>query len=242
MGLLDFFTQPKLTATPGQINENQRAYDQNGLLTDVGPMQGAPVLKEQPSLLSRVGNFLTSPQNMAAIGAALHNASGGSGGVEMAQQIGERRRQEEKQAVDKAKALADLQRKNAAFKAAYRNGKFDPQAYIDAIGDTGDATEAFSLAKALAPQGGVDGGTAYTRDPITGEVTWGEQRPMSYAEQQAIERDRALEEYRRAQLEDADERIAISRSREGRISRGGGGGRSGGGAVPALPPGFVIEK
>lgn len=244
MGFLDFITKPRFEATPGDQMEvspyeQPQAQPNDGLLSAVPEalemgapqqMQGAPTLEEQPSLLSGVWDYLKSPQNLAALGGALKNYSGGEGGVEQAMAIGDRRRHDEQRNEAEEKAKADLAKKNAAFKAAYQGGRFDPQAYMAAIGDGGDAAEGFSLAAKLAPKGGVDGGTAYTEDPITGEIVWGEQRGMSPAEKLAEQRAQQLEEYRRQQLEDADERIALARQREGRVAagprRGGGGGGS----------------
>jgi hypothetical protein len=48
---------------------------------------------------------------------------------------------------------ADSQRRNAAFKAAYVNGKFDPAAFVSALGDTSeDLGDVASLAKNLRPE------------------------------------------------------------------------------------------
>lgn len=135
---------------------------------------------------------------------------------------------------------SERQRRNEALKGAYRNGRFDPQAYIEGVGDAGDATDAFDIAKVTAPKAGVDGGYSYTQDPMTGETQWGEQRPMSYSEQLAEERAAELEEYREEMLKQGwarvgqgGERIGLARQREGRIASGP---RAGG--IPAPPPGF----
>lgn len=244
MALLDFLTQPRLKVTRGdQMNVTPYAAPEEGagdglLSSAVEPLQmgapetltQAPQIEEKPSLLQGAIKFLTSPQSIAALGAGLN---GDPASVQMAADIGARRRDMAAKAEAEQKAKADLARKNAAFKAAYQGGRFNPQAYLDAIGDEGDASEAFSLAKALAPQGGVDGGTAYTRDPLTGEVQWGEQRPMSPAERLAEERAAALEAYREEQIRLAEERQRLAERREGRVAAGGGrGGRGGGSAKP----------
>lgn len=266
MGFLDFITKPRFSATPTDplsvtpYEQPAATYGNDGLLSAVPELAGMaapqqmnqmPDLEEKPSILSGVWDYLKSPQNLAALGGALKNYSGGEGGVEQAMAIGEQRRGEARQNAAMEKAKADLARKNAAFKAAYVNGRFDPQAYLAAMGGEGDMAEGFSLAAKLAPEGGVDGGTAWTRDPLTGETTWGERRGPSHGEELADERNDETAQYREIMLElrrqaeermarQGDARIGLSRQREGRISSGGGGG--GHGPVPALPAGFVIEK
>jgi hypothetical protein len=152
---------------------------------------------------------------------------------------------------------ADRQRQNEAFKGAYRDGKFDMGAYVEALGDSGDAVEAVDIAKAFARKGGVDGGFAYTTDPMTGEVEWGEQREPSYSERLSAERVEDNEEWRDfmrdlyRQREDrmtrqGDARIGISRGnqgiaaqRESRLGSKAGGAPAG---VPAPPPGFRFVR
>lgn len=261
MALLDFLTQPRLKVTRGdQMNVTPYAPAEqpapDGLLSSaVEPMQmgapeqmmQAPDIEQKPSLLQGAWDWIKSPQGRLMIGAGLKSLGGDENAGYEAAQIGARMRDERRALEKEAQAKDDLARKNAAFKAAYQDGRFNPQAYLDAIGDEGDASEAFSLAKALAPQGGVSGDTSYTRDPITGEVTWGEERPWSRRDQEAADKADEMAAYREILAEVAKGRLGVSeaqaalaRQREGRIAAGGGKSGAAKAGVPAPPSGFRI--
>lgn len=222
MGLFDFL-KPSQTVNPGE-SFNATLGDQK-----LGLLQTAPTAGPQEGFLDR----FRKPNEQGLSGAdklfAIGDVLGGNADGAMKYLSGKTQEHKAGQQLEQAKA--DRAKKNAAFKAAYQGGKFDPAAYLAGIGDEADLGEAFTLATKLAPKAGVDGGTPYTQDPFSGETTWGDRRPMSYSEEQADERAAALEAYREAQLADADERIALSRQREGRIAggRGGGSGKAAGG-------------
>lgn len=248
MGFLDFLTQPRMSATP-QDPMTVTPYEQpqaepDGLLSAVPQAGGTfgapeqmirpPQIEEKPSLLSGVWDYLKSPQNLRAVGAALKGDDAWRDVAQMNQQD----RLLERETAKQQQAKEDLARKNAAFKAAYQGGKFNPQAYLEAIGDGGDAGEAFSLAAKLAPKAGVDGGTPYTQDALTGATTWGEQREMSPGEVLAAQRQQELDDYREEQIRLREEQLALARQREGRVARGR---PSGGGAPGKLPTGFILD-
>lgn len=254
MSLFDFLTQPRTSVQPGAVTPNATALDQDGLLSSVGPMSQAPVVTEKPSLLSGALKYLGSNQNLMGIAAGLKGLGGDeNAGFEVAQ-LNQQRQQRQQQAQAQQKKQADLQRKNAAFKAAYRPGadgkvRFDPAAYVDALGDAGEADigEIASMHNAMAPKTGVSGDTPYTMDDETGGVTWGQPRPMSHSEQLAEQRaqeqerrNQVLEDIMRGNLDVRRGQLGVSQHREGRVGAGGGG--HGGGGVPALPPGFMVEK
>lgn len=137
-----------------------------------------------------------------------------------------------------AKLAQERAKKAAALKAAYVNGKFNPQAYIEAMaGDVG--LDDLTAAQRLAPQGGVEGGYAYTKDPFTGQVTFGEQRPISRAEQLAQERfdeqerrNQVLEDIARGRLGVAQGQLGVSRDR---LNQPSGGGAAPQPAQPSAP-------
>lgn len=259
MGLFDFLTNSGQKIQPGaQIEGTQRlSPDVNAALApedlafgsgNVGLLRHPPVITETPSLLSEIGQKMSNIgkpdkdgvgfwDRIYAAGAAL------DGGDGMGHLNGIRDRH--RSAAEKAQAKQDLATKNEAFRAAFQSGRWDPQVYMDRMGPRGDAAEAFSLAKSLAPSGGVDGGTPYTRDQMTGETTWGERRPQSYAEEEAAARNDEMAAYREEMLQlrreqeqraarQGDERIGLSRSREARV--GAGGGRQSGGASGGPKP------
>lgn len=214
-------------------------------------LQQMPEIKHGPSLLSGVMDYATSPQFLAALGAGVKGMGGDSSGVEMAWRIGERDRAVQSQAEQKAEAKAekarakaeaqaDLARRNAAFRAAYGPKGFDPQAYMAAMGDGGDVSEAFSLAKDLAPTGGVSGDVSFTRDPLTGEVTWGESRPWTERDQEAADRNDIMSAVALGRLDIAQGQAELQRRREARLAAGGGRG-GGNGAPPPPGPGYTVQ-
>lgn len=253
MGLLDFLIKPGLQATPQGPTAPTKAFNAEGLLADIGPMQRPDVLTETPSPLQGFASkfFGTTDQGdtfsdrLYAFGETM---GGGDGMGYLNARRGDVRAQTERAEAKaekertKAEAQADLARRNAAFRGAYKGGRFDPEAYMAAMGDQGDASEAFSLARALAPKAGVDGGTAYTQDPLTGETQWGDQRAESPAERLARERMEDMDAYREEQIRLREEALGLSRQREGRIAAGAGARGRGGaaGAIPAPPSGFRI--
>lgn len=137
-----------------------------------------------------------------------------------------------------AKLAQERAKKAAALKAAYVNGKFNPQAYIEAMGNEASLDD-LTGATRLAPKGGVDGGYAYTTDPFTGETTFGGQRPISRAEQLAQERfdeqerrNQVLEDIARGRLGVAQGQLGVSRDR---LNRPSGGGAAPQPAQPSAP-------
>ena len=269
MALLDFLTKAQgLTASPQEqtmvspFGAGLDAPQGDGLLSAMGPqmmqqgpaetMTRMPQISPGPSLLDGIKDGFGKMKDPGSDGisfldriyAAADEYDTGNG---MAHLQGKRK--EHQSTLDKAAAGQALARKNAAFRGAYRDGRFDPQAYMDALGAEDDASDAFSFAKAAAPQGGVDGATAWTRDPFSGETTWGEQRQESPAERERAAQNDEMMAYRQEMMElrrqqeerarrQGDERIGLSRQREGRVAAGGGGR----GGVPPLPPGFMVEK
>lgn len=220
--------------------------DDNPLARQLGPtaeFRNLPHMENQPGLLHKAFDYVKSPQGMMTLGTALR----ASGGDEGAFQDQARMQQSMQAQRDRQEQLEHRSKANAAFKVAYQNGKFDPQAYTHAMsGDPlFDASDVADLQKTFAPKTGVDGSYAYSIDP-DGHVNWGEQRPMSHAEEaqiareaEAERRNQVLERLAQQRLGYESERVGISRGRERRLSSGGGGSASG---VPALPPGFVVEK
>ena len=130
----------------------------------------------------------------------------------------------EKTRLAEEKQKAARARQAAALRASYVDGKFNPQAYIEAMSGDVTADELGGFTK-LAPKAGVDGGYAYQTDPFTGETVFGDQRPMSYNEQ--IAQDRLEEQERRNQVLEQiamgnlgvrQGQLGLSRQREGRIA------------------------
>lgn len=158
----------------------------------------------------------------------------------------------EKTRLAEEKQKAARAKQSAALRASYVDGKFNPQAYIEAMSGDVTADELGGFTK-LAPKAGVDGGYAYQTDPFTGETVFGDQRPMSYNEQ--IAQDRLDEQERRNQVLEQiamgnlgvrQGQLGLSRQREGRIAsqpKGSSGGGLGGAGAPApLPPGFRFVR
>lgn len=191
-------------------------------MADPGMLMTAPTMQQQPGIMERMrqpnadGIGLQDRLMMAAL------ALQGQGGAALQYRSGLKKQAQEK---------GDRSRQNEAFRGAYDpvSGKFDPAKYLEAIGDAGDATDVADLQKAFAPKTGVDGGFSYSINPTTGQVEWGDQRPMSYNEEAASERMDDNEQWRsflrdlyerredRMQTQGA-ERIGLARQREGRIA------------------------
>jgi hypothetical protein len=262
MGFLDFLTKPrgmnvtergKMMVSPYESGPN----DSGGLLSSlVEPMQqGAPQemtqmpdIKPGPSLLGGLKDRLMAEKDgvgfadrLFAVGEVLQDRDG------MGYLSGKRDkyRVDQEAVAEKAEAKADLARRNQAFRNAYRDGKFDPQAYMAAIGDQADASEAFLLADKLAPKAGVSGDTPYTIDN-QGNVTWGEERPWSRRDQEAADKADEMAAYRdiladiaRGRLSVSQGQAALARQREGRIAAGGG--RGGAGGPPPPGPGWNVQ-
>jgi len=133
MGMFDFL-------------KDRMAPQAGGVVAPVGgrdhQLQLPPTMQKQPGLFSRMvgtdsdGAGLRDRMMMALIAAQGDPMAA----IQMRQGL-------RKETTDKA----ERQRRNEALKAAYQNGKFDPQAYIDGVGDSGDATDAFDIAKVLKP-------------------------------------------------------------------------------------------
>jgi hypothetical protein len=241
MGLFSFLgdhTEARPGATvQGKValNPSMNPAFANGMaerMGDPGLLQKAPVQVEQPGFLHNLIDYAKRPETMLALGTALRSSGGNEGA------FADQARIIQGQRADKLleRAQADRARKNAAFKAAYQNGKFDPAAYTSALGDSSvDPSDIADLTRAFSPKAGVDGGYSYTQDPTTGETHWGGQRPESYGEQAAIARE-AEQERRNQQLEDiARQGLKIREFSAHRPRVGHGGSASG------LPPGYVAR-
>lgn len=148
----------------------------------------------------------------------------------------------EKTRLAEEKQKAARAKQSAALRASYIDGKFNPQAYIEAMAGDVTADELGGFTK-LAPKAGVDGGYAYQTDPFTGETVFGDQRPMSYNEQ--IAQDRLDEQERRNQVLEQiamgnlgvrQGQLGLSQQREGRIASGAGGSNRGGSPVRVSSP------
>lgn len=243
------FGTPELQSTSNDIVDPEL-----GLLKRPPTIEANPNGNTQGGLLS---NLLNTGDDGVTFGDKLYAA----GGVLRGDQdplSGINAKRTKFQAAESQRAMEEKQqaqrtKQSAALRAAYQGGKFNPQAYIDAM--AGDVTpdELAGFTK-LAPKAGVDGGFAYTQDPFSGETQFGAQRPMSYTEQ--IAEDRLNEQERRNQVLEgiALSNLGLSRQREGRLAAGGGGGggapssQGGGSSAPristpaqlqALPPGSL---
>lgn len=261
MGFLDFLTKPRMSATPQDPMtvtpyEQPQAEPMDGLLSAVperlemgAPEQmiRPPQLEEKPSLLAGIGERLTKEKDGVGFWDRLYAAGevvGGGDGMGYLQG----KRDTYAKTLEKQQAKEDLARKNAAFKAAYRDGKFNPQAYLDAIGEDGDVAEAFSLADKLRPKTGVSGDTPYTIDN-EGNVEWGEERPWSRRDQEAADKNDEMAMYRelmaavaQGRLSVAEGQAALARQREGRIAADGGKGGGKGGGPPPPGPGWTVSQ
>lgn len=243
MGLFDFLNGDPQVSPGAQFegkvapNPEMNGAFANGLadrMGDPGMLQKAPTLSQGPGFLEKLrtpdDRGLTFGDKLYAAGSAL--SDDGDAGVQHLQNV----RKDFK--ADQVLSLAkeDRARKNAAFKAAYQNGKFDPAAYTSALGDSSvDPSDIAELTRAFSPKAGVDGGYSYTQDPTTGETHWGGQRPESYGEQAAIARE-AEQERRNQQLEDiARQGLKIREFSAHRPRAGHASSASG------LPPGYVAR-
>lgn len=209
MGLFDFL-KDKISMTPGATIDGGQ----------FGTLQQAPTITQTPGLWSRLKTPDANGMNFADRWqqAAMMLDGDTEGAMRYRKSFEDR---------------VQRQRKNEAMRGAYdpQTGKFDIGRYMEAIGPDGDASDAFEIAKSTAPKGGVDGGYAYKIDPMTGEIHWGGQRGKSYREELDEQKAEELEAYREqmirqgwARVGQGDERIGISRQREGRIAAGGAGG------------------
>ena len=160
MGFLDFLTKPRLEATPQDPMtvtpyEQPQAAPMDGLLSAVPEqmgmgapeqMQRMPQLEEKPSLLGGFGKQVFGKDD-DGIGFwdRIYAAAGTLGGEDGGSYLNQKR-QLARGDREKAAAKEDLARKNAAFKAAYGKGRFDPVTYLEHY-PNGDVAEAFSLAE-----------------------------------------------------------------------------------------------
>lgn len=150
-----------------------------------------PQQVEGPGLLERLrtpnDSGVSWADKLYAIGGVLGGDS--AGGMQYLQ--GKQKDARAQKLLDQAKA--DHAAKNAAFRAAYKDGRFDPAAYAAALGSADvDPSDIAQLSKTFAPQGGVEGGRSYTKNPSTGAITWGDSAPPTAAdlEHQAAEAER----------------------------------------------------
>lgn len=258
MALLDFLQgigKTSVPITPFNPNAPVDGPDLGGVdPTEMGAFAGqAPAQPKKEGLLSRI---MATGDDGVTFGDKLYAAGGIiKGDGDPLSQINAKRTEykaNEKTRLAEEKQQAARARQAAALRASYVNGKFNPQAYIEAMAGDVTADELAGFTK-LAPKGGVDGGFATSTDPFTGETTFGAQRPMSYSEQIAQDRleeterrNRELEALARGGLAVRQGQLGLSRQREGRIAsqpKGSSGGGLGGAGAPApLPPGFRLVR
>lgn len=250
MALLDFLQGIGKTSVPiAPFNPNAptEGPDLGGVdPTEMGAFGAsqAPAQPKKEGLLSRI---MATGDDGVTFGDKLYAAGGIiKGDGDPLSQINAKRAEfktNEKTRLAEEKQKAARARQAAALRAAYVDGKFNPQAYIEAMSGDVTADELGGFTK-LAPKAGVDGGYAYQTDPFTGETVFGEQRPMSYNEQ--IAQDRMEEQERRNQVLEQiamgnlgvrQGQLGLSRQREGRIASQPKGS-SGGGVSGALPAGI----
>lgn len=258
MALLDFLQgigKTSVPITPFNPNAPVDGPDLGGVdPTEMGAFAGqAPAQPKKEGLLSRI---MATGDDGVTFGDKLYAAGGiikGEG--DPLSQINAKRNEykaNEKTRLAEEKQQAARARQAAALRASYVDGKFNPQAYIEAMAGDVTADDLAGFTK-LAPKAGVDGGYAYQTDPFTGETVFGDQRPMSYNEQ--IAQDRLDEQERRnlvleqialGNLGVRQGQLGLSRQREGRIAsqpKGSSGGGLGGAGAPApLPPGFRLVR
>lgn len=259
MALLDFLQgigKTSVPITPFNPNAPVDGPDLGGVdPTEMGAFGAsqAPAQPKKEGLLSRI---MATGDDGVTFGDKLYAAGGIiKGDGDPLSQINAKRAEfktNEKTRLAEEKQQAARARQAAALRAAYVDGKFNPQAYIEAMSGDVTADELGGFTK-LAPKAGVDGGYAYQTDPFTGETVFGDQRPMSYNEQ--IAQDRMEEQERRNQVLEQiamgnlgvrQGQLGLSRQREGRIAsqpKGSSGGGLGGAGAPApLPPGFRLVR
>lgn len=242
------FGTPELLETSNNIVDPQ-----------LGELKRPPTITENPNGNTQ-GGLLSNILNTGDDGVTFADKLYAVGGLMRGQddplsQINAKRTEykaNEKTRLAEEKQQAARARQAAALRASYVDGKFNPQAYIEAMAGDVTADDLAGFTK-LAPKGGVDGGFATSTDPFTGETTFGEQRPMSYNEQ--IAQDRLDEQERRnlvmeaiaqGRLGVAQGQLGLGQQREGRIAsqpKGSSGGGLGGAGAPApLPPGFRLVR
>ena len=259
MALLDFLQgigKTSVPITPFNPNAPAEGPDLGGVdPTEMGAFGSgqAPAQPKKEGLLSRI---MATGDDGVTFGDKLYAAGGIiKGDGDPLSQINAKRTEykaNEKTRLAEEKQQAARAKQSAALRASYVDGKFNPQAYIEAMSGDVTADELGGFTK-LAPKAGVDGGYAYQTDPFTGETVFGDQRPMSYNEQ--IAQDRMEEQERRNQVLEQiamgnlgvrQGQFGLSRQREGRIAsqpKGSSGGGLGGAGAPApLPPGFRLVR
>lgn len=248
MALLDFLQgigKTSVPITPFNPNAPTEGPDLGGVdPTEMGAFAGqAPAQPKKEGLLSRI---MATGDDGVTFGDKLYAAGGiikGEG--DPLSQINAKRTEykaNEKTRLAEEKQQAARARQAAALRASYVNGKFNPQAYIEAM--AGDVTpdELAGFTK-FAPKGGVDGGFAYTTDVFSGDTTFGAQRPMSYSEKIAQDRldeqerrNREIEALARGGLAVRQGQLGLSQQREGRIASGAGGSNGSGSPVRVSSP------
>lgn len=239
MGVFDFLRDKP--AQPAALSPTPSSNVMDGLTPAAPQPAPAPAAQpEQPGLFHQLMNYVTSPEGRIGIGTALRSWGGDDGAFQdqarIQQQFAAQRKLQEQ--------TEDRTRKNMAFKKAYQNGKFDPAVYVANLGASDvDPEDIAKTAKAFAPEGGVSGDFSYTKDPLSGAVTWGGERPMSYSDQHAVQALQETERHNKvnegqggARLGYEGQRVQIERQRERRAAANTGAG------LPSLPPGFVVEK
>lgn len=183
---------------------------------------------------------LTLADKLGAAGQIMQGDTGG--GLSYLQ----RQRVAADQLAQRDKQEASLARKNAAFKAAYQNGSFNPQVYAEMAGDD-DASLADDIAgmeKAFSPnmQFMNAGSDIYGLDPRTGQghmVAQGSQRIPFGWEMDAEGNPRPMKggPYDPGYIYEKGAAERKAKPLAGRAPRGGGGGMSG---IPAPRAGFRI--
>ena len=248
-GFLDFLQDIGKTSvpiTPFNPNAPVDGPDLGGVdPTEMGAFGAgqAPAQPKKEGLLSRItatgDDGVTFADKLYAVGGLMR------GQDDPLSQINAKRTEykaNEKTRLAEEKQQAARARQAAGLRASYVDGKFNPQAYIEAMAGDVTADELGGFTK-LAPKAGVDGGYAYQTDPFTGETVFGDQRPMSYNEQ--IAQDRLDEQERRnlvleqialGNLGVRRGQLGLSQQREGRIASGAGGSNRGGSPVRVSSP------
>lgn len=259
-GFLDFLKsaggglKETLLGTPElQAKSNDIMDPELGLLKRPPTLEANPNGNTQGGLLSNILNTgddgVTFADKLYAVGGIMR------GQDDPLSQINAKRadfKAGEKTRLAEEKQQAARAKQSAALRASYIDGKFNPQAYIEAMAGDVTADELAGFTK-LAPKGGVDGGFATSTDPFTGETTFGAQRPMNYNEQIAQDRldeqerrNLVLEQIAMGNLGVRQGQLGLGQQRESRIAsqpKGSSGGGLGGAGTPApLPPGFRLVR
>lgn len=159
MALLDFLLNPRQQMQQGGLLGETGAPTPpvpDGMVAPsqpVGPMQAPPQTTERPSLLSEAWNWAKSPQGMLTIGTGLRSLGGDQNAGMDAVRIGAQLRQEATQRQQQQKTQEDRARVNAALKASYASGQFDPKALVNALSDADvDLGEIATTARAFEPR------------------------------------------------------------------------------------------